>query len=159
MRRDDLTPQFLKQELISLPTTLSVHRRYMREPMQWVKQRSPLLQRSDYHQMIMGDALPIIIDAIPRRPSDFCISPHPQQRAKLVRRATEYMEANIHERFTLKDLYTALGVSWRTLFYSFESIFGVTPMEYLKVQRLQGARRALQAANPETASVVAIAHQ
>lgn len=159
MRRDDLTPQFFKQELVYLPTTLSVYRRYMQDLMQLVKQRSPLLQRPDYRQLIVGDALPLLIDAIPRRQSGFRISPDPQQRAKLVRRAIEYMEAHIHERLTLKDLYTALGISRRTLFYSFESIFGVTPMEYLKVQRLQGARRTLKAADPETASVVAIAHQ
>jgi hypothetical protein len=48
MRRDDLTSQFFRQELISLPTTLSVYRRYMQELMQLVKHRSPLLQRPDY---------------------------------------------------------------------------------------------------------------
>ena len=159
MRRDDLDARFLKQELIHLPTTLSVYRSYMQELMQLVKQRSPLLKRLDYRQLIVGDVLPLLIDAIPRRKPDFRIPPHPRRRAKLVRRATEYIEAHIHEPLTLKDLYTALGVSRRTLFYSFEGVFGVSPMEYLKVQRLQGARRSLKQAAPDTASVLAIAHQ
>lgn len=159
MRRDDLTPQFFKQELISLPTTLSVYRRYMQDLMRLVKQRSPLLQRPDYRQLIIGDALPLLIDAIPRRAPDFCLAPHPQQQAKLVRRSMEYIEANIHSPLTLKDLYTELGVSRRTLFYSFERVFGVTPMEYIKVQRLQGVHRALKAAVPNLTSIVAIAHQ
>jgi AraC family ethanolamine operon transcriptional activator len=159
MRRDDLTPQFFQQELISLPTTLAVYRRYMQDLMQLVKQRSPLLQRPDYRQLIIGDILPLLIDAIPRRAPDFCLTPHPQQQAKLVRRATEYIEANIHAPLTLKDLYTELGVSRRTLFYSFEHVFGVTPMEYIKVQRLQGVHRALKASDPNLTSIVAIAHQ
>jgi AraC family ethanolamine operon transcriptional activator len=159
MRRDDLDARFLKQELIHLPITLSVYHGYMQELMQLVKQQSPLLQRTDYRQMIIGDVLPLLIDAIPRREPNFYLRPHPRQQAKLVRRATEYMEAHIHEKLTLKDLYTTLGVSRRTLFYSFENVFGVTPMEYVKVQRLQGTRRSLKAADPKTASVVAIAHQ
>lgn len=159
MQRDDLDAQFLKQELVHLPTTLSVYCRYMRDLMQFVKQRSPLLKRPDYQMMILGDVLPLLIDAIPKRDSTFWVPPHPRQRAKLVRRATDYIEAHIHTPLTLKDLYTALGVSRRTLFYSFESVFGVTPMEYVKVQRLQGARRSLKAADPQTTSVATIAYQ
>jgi AraC family ethanolamine operon transcriptional activator len=159
MQRDDLNSQFLKQELIYLPTTLLLYRRYMQELLQLVKQRSPLLQRPDYCQLIVGDVLPLLIDGIPQRKPDFRISPHPRQQAKLVGRATEYIEAHIHTPLTLKDLYTALEVSRRTLFYSFESVFGVTPMEYIKTQRLQGARRMLKQADPTTTSIVAVAHQ
>jgi AraC family ethanolamine operon transcriptional activator len=159
MRRDDLDDRFLKQDVIHLPTTLSVYRGYMQELMQLIEQQSPLLQRPDYHQMIFGDVFPLLIDAIPRREPKFRLSPHPRHQAQLVRRAREYIAAHIHEPLTLKDLYAALGVSRRTLFYSFESVFGVTPMEYIKVQRLQGARRMLKQANPTTASVAAVAHQ
>ena len=159
MRRDDLDAQFLKQELVHLPTTLSVYRRYMQDLRQLVKQQSPLLDRPDYQTMILGDVLPLLIDAIPKRDSTFWVSTHPHQRAQLVRQATEYIETHIHTPLTLKDLYTALGVSRRTLFYSFESVFGVTPMEYVKVQRLQGVRRSLQAADTQTDTVVGIAHQ
>ena len=35
----------------------------------------------------------------------------------------------------------------------------MTPMEYLKAQRLQGVRRSFKQANPETLKVSAIAHQ
>jgi AraC family ethanolamine operon transcriptional activator len=107
----------------------------------------------------LGDILPLLIDAIPRRAPNFCLTPHPQQQARLVRRATDYIEAHIHAPLTLKDLYTELGVSRRTLFYSFERVFGVTPMEYIKVQRLQGVHRALKAADPNLTSIVAIAHR
>ncbi|MBE9176064.1 hypothetical protein IQ225_13485, partial [Synechocystis salina LEGE 06155] len=63
MRRDDLDDHFLKQDLIHLPRTLSVYRSYMQELMQLVKRRSPLLERPDYHQMIIGDVVPLLVDA------------------------------------------------------------------------------------------------
>lgn len=160
MRRDDLDDRFLKQDLIYLPTTLSVYRGYMQELMQLVKQRSSLLKRPDYHQMIIGDVVPLLIDAIPRRKPQFRIPPHPRQQAQLARRARDYIVAHIHQPLTLKELYTALGVSRRTLFYSFETVFGMTPMEYIKLQRLQGARQSLQAADQaKTTRVAPIAHR
>jgi AraC family ethanolamine operon transcriptional activator len=38
-------------------------------------------------------------------------------------------------------------------------MFGISPMEYLKIQRLQRVRCSLKAADPETTSVTAIAQQ
>jgi AraC family ethanolamine operon transcriptional activator len=159
MRRDDLDARFFHREFIHLPTTLSTYRNYMQEILHLVKQRSPLLERPDYRRLIIGDLIPLLIDAIPKQKPNYQFLPHPSQRAKLVCRAQDYIQAHIHDPITLKDIYTVLGVSRRTLFYSFESIFGVTPINYIKSQRLQGARRALKQADPNTASIYAISHQ
>jgi AraC family ethanolamine operon transcriptional activator len=159
MRRDDLDARFLRREFIYLPTTLLSYGHYMQELLHLVKQRSPLLYRSDYRRLIIGDLLPLLIDAIPRQKHDYQLPPSPIQRSKLVYRARDYIQAHIHQPLTLKELYTLLGVSRRTLFYSFESIFGMTPMEYIKAQRLQGARRSLQQADPKATSIAGIAHQ
>jgi AraC family ethanolamine operon transcriptional activator len=158
MRRDDLDARFFKREFIHLPRMLSTYRSYMQQLFHLVKQRSPLLKRSDYGRLIIGDLLPLLIDVIPRRKPHYQLPPHPAQRTKLVHRARDYIHAHIHEPLTLKDIYTALGVSRRTLFYSFESIFMVTPMEYIKAQRLQGARRSLKQADPKTTSIASIAY-
>jgi len=158
MRRDDLDAQFFQREFIYLPTTLSIYRSYMQELLHLVKQRSPLLKRSDYCQLIIGDLLPLLIDAIPRQKHDYQLPPLPTQRSKLVYRARDYIHAHIHQPLTLKELYTVLGVSRRTLFYNFESIFGVTPMEYIKAQRLQGARRSLKQADPKATNIASIAY-
>lgn len=159
MRRDDLDARFFQRELIYLPTTLSTYRSYMRELLHLVKGRSPLLKKSNYCRLIIGDLLPLLIDAIPRRKTHYQLSPHPAQRSKLVHRARDYIHAHIHQPLTLKDIYTALGISRRTLFYSFESIFMMTPMEYIKAQRLQGARRALKQADPKTTTIASIAYE
>lgn len=159
MQRDDIDDRFFKQDLIHLPMTLGPYRSYLQELMQLIKQRSPLLQDPDFCQLISGDVLPLLIDAIPRQSPQNCLLPHPRQRVQLMCRARDYIAAHIHEPLTLKDLYTALGVSRRTLFYSFENVFGLTPMEYIKGQRLQGLHRSLLAADPTTTTVTTIARQ
>jgi AraC family ethanolamine operon transcriptional activator len=159
MRRDDLDARFFTREFIYLPTTLTTYRSYMQELLHLIKQRSPLLQKADYCRLIIEDLLPLLIDTIPRQKHDYQLPPHSVQRSKLIHRARDYIQAHIHQPLTLKKLYTVLGVSRRTLFYSFESIFGVTPMEYIKAQRLQGARRALKQANPKATSIATIARE
>lgn len=159
MQRDDIDDRFFKQDMIQLPTTLARYRSYMQELIQLIKQRSPLLQDPDFCQLIADDVLPLLIDAIPRQAPPYSLRPAPRQATQLVRRARDYIAGHIHEPLTLKDLYTALGVSRRTLFYSFENVFGLTPMEYIKVQRLQGLHQSLLAAEPTTTKVTTLARK
>ena len=159
MRRDDINHRFLRGDVAYLPTTLTVYQGYLRELFTLLKERSPFLQSPEYRQMIIGDLLPLLIDAIPRQKSKFLHPPAPSHRTKLICRAREYIQANLHRPLTLKDIYTELGISRRTLYYGFENIFGMTPMEYLRAQRLQGVWRSLKQADPRTDQVTAIAHQ
>ncbi len=45
------------------------------------------------------------------------------------------------------------------MFTRFQEVFGTSPMEYLKAQRLLSVRRSLKAADPKTTSVVEIARK
>lgn len=162
MRREDLLENnFLLRDFINLEKTISEYRNYVKELLYLIKNQSSLFQRSDYRQIILGDLLPILIDTIPRQKSYFvpgsCL-PQPS-KSKLIRQATDFIHANLNKPLTLKDIYTHLGVSRRTLFYTFENIFGSTPMTYIKAQRLQGARRSLKQADPKFTNITSIAHQ
>jgi AraC-like DNA-binding protein len=61
-----------------------------------------------------------------------------------VRRAIEYLHANVAEPVTLGDLVRECGVAGRTLLKHFEDFKGVSPMRYLRNLRLLRAREALQ---------------
>jgi transcriptional regulator GlxA family with amidase domain len=63
------------------------------------------------------------------------------------------------ERIHLRDLSTAAGVSTRTLGYLFLRIYGITPMAFVKRERLKKAHRLLQQADPSTATVAGIARE
>jgi AraC-like DNA-binding protein len=58
----------------------------------------------------------------------------------------------------LKDIYEAVSVSRRSLIYGFKDIFGIGPMSYLKIQRLNGVRRAFFLADPKINRVKKIAY-
>ena len=65
-------------------------------------------------------------------------------REKLVRTALELMWSSIEEPRTLRDICKAAKCSVRTLIYVFNATFGMSPMRYFKIQRLNFAHRRLQ---------------
>jgi AraC-like DNA-binding protein len=67
-------------------------------------------------------------------------------RAMLVRTALELMWSSIEEPPTLRDICAAARCSVRTLIYVFNATFGMSPMRYFKIQRLNVAHRRLQGA-------------
>jgi AraC-like DNA-binding protein len=68
-------------------------------------------------------------------------------REKLVRTALELMWSSIEEPRTLREICTAAKCSVRTLIYVFNATFGMSPMRYFKIQRLNFAHRRLQRAD------------
>lgn len=67
-------------------------------------------------------------------------------RSMLVRKALELMWSSIEEPPTLRDICLAAKCSVRTLIYVFNATFGMSPMRYFKIQRLNVAHRRLQSA-------------
>ena len=74
-----------------------------------------------------------------------------------LRRAVAYIEANAHAPIRLSDVAAAAGTSVRALQFAFRRHYDTTPTGYLRQARLERARRDLQAADPHTSSVAAIA--
>lgn len=83
----------------------------------------------------------------------------PISRQHLVNRARSYLQAHAQEPVTIADLCRALGVSRRTLQYSFQDVLDINPVRYLKAIRLNGARRDLQTLDASQTSVSDIATQ
>jgi AraC family ethanolamine operon transcriptional activator len=78
-------------------------------------------------------------------------------RHSIVRRAQDHMRAHAEDPLTVEDICLALGVSRRTLQYSFQEILQVKPAAYLRALRLNGVRRALKSADPARDAVQDIA--
>ncbi|MBE0591350.1 MAG: helix-turn-helix domain-containing protein [Gemmatimonadales bacterium] len=70
----------------------------------------------------------------------------PTRSHTIVSRAQEYMRVHVEEPVTVEDLCRELGVSRRTLQYSFREVLRVNPVGYLRALRLNGVRRSLKAA-------------
>jgi AraC family ethanolamine operon transcriptional activator len=96
--------------------------------------------------------------ALLARPKHDRIACEPHNRARLVRRAEDYMQANRAEPLSVLELCRELGVSERTLHYAFQEVRGTSPMAYFRALRLNAVRQELRAA-ADTATVHEIAQR
>ncbi len=74
-----------------------------------------------------------------------------------VKRATEFMMANLNQQLSTEDLVTVTGVSQRTLQTGFKKCFGVGPIGYLRRERLKQVHAELSAASPAETCVGSVA--
>jgi AraC-like DNA-binding protein len=66
-----------------------------------------------------------------------------------VKRAVEYMHANLDAAIGLPEIVAASGVPGRTLIQHFRDFKGTSPMRYLRSARYEKVREALSRAEPE----------
>lgn len=81
-----------------------------------------------------------------------------QHRKAVVKIVRDFIQENISENITIGQLCEIANVSRRTLQYSFETILGITPLQFLRISRLNGVRRTLHS-NTENLSISDIASQ
>ena len=103
---------------------------------------------------------------LPRRLLSAISTSHPSFTPEMTRkrelallRAEDYIKRNATEDITVRDICSVAQVSQRTLEYAFVERFGLTPKAFLTFYRLNGARRALRAADFEKAKVADIANR
>lgn len=77
------------------------------------------------------------------------------RRQRIVMKAREFLLAHRDQSITVPDLCEQLHVSRRTLQYCFEDVLGMTPLHYLRILRLNGARRDLRSKPERTIRDVA----
>jgi transcriptional regulator GlxA family with amidase domain len=73
-----------------------------------------------------------------------------------VRRAIDYIDANLDEPIGFTDITAAAGIPGRTLSQHFRRFRDTTPMHYLRDARLDKVHEALRRAEPEE-SIISIA--
>lgn len=66
------------------------------------------------------------------------------RRQRMVAKARDHVLAHRDQAVTVPELCERLHVSRRTLQYCFEDVLGISPMQYLRLIRLNGARRHLR---------------
>lgn len=74
-------------------------------------------------------------------------------RQEIIQRSTKLLEARHGEHVSVEELAVAAGVSQRTLRTAFNDYFGVGPLHYLQLRKLNQVHRALMAADPEASLV------
>ena len=78
-------------------------------------------------------------------------SPRPTRRPDLVKRARDFMIANLDMTLTADEIAQALGVSRRVLTYAFQSNLGIGPYQYFLSEKLHAVRRKLKTSDASVA--------
>jgi AraC family transcriptional regulator, ethanolamine operon transcriptional activator len=93
--------------------------------------------------------------ALLARPNHDRTACQPPNRARLVRRAEDYMQAKLGEPVSVLDLCRELDISERTLHHVFQEVRGLSPMAYFKAVRLNEVRQELKTAADTTVHEIA----
>lgn len=94
---------------------------------------------------------------MPHNYSDEFCRPVTSAAPYYVRRAEEYIRANLRDSIEIEDLVAVSGVSSRSLYYGFRRWRGTTPMSYLRNLRLNLAHEELKYARDAGVHVTRVA--
>lgn len=108
----------------------------------------------DWRQPVLLNALLALLDT---GAIDSAVSSSFQRRQRIVAKAREHVLAHHDQAITVPQLCEQLFVSRRTLQYCFEDVLGMSPMLYLRLIRLNGARRHLRQAPAKSLTVQDVA--
>ncbi|MEB3161335.1 MAG: helix-turn-helix domain-containing protein [Synechocystis sp.] len=77
--------------------------------------------------------------------------------SKILTMAETYISANLETSLTVEAIAAGVGVSPSTLFKTFKHQLDITPMQFVKRQKLEAARECLIKACPKTITVTEVA--
>jgi AraC-like DNA-binding protein len=123
------------------------------------RERESLISHPLYAENFWRAVIRGVLLAAPHRWQDELHSPVPAVRPRAIRRAIDAIEAEPQHPYTVHDLARIAGVSVRSLQDGFRAHVGMTPMAYLRRRRLGHCHAVLQAADPRTATVAAVANR
>jgi AraC family ethanolamine operon transcriptional activator len=78
-------------------------------------------------------------------------------RQKVIQRANDYILSNLHRIVSVTELCQAADCSERTLQYAFQERYGLSPKEYMIIQRLNAVRTAIKQAKPASRKLTEMA--
>jgi AraC family ethanolamine operon transcriptional activator len=139
------------------PATINNYQSWLRKTLLLLEQQPTLLQLPDIRRMLSGQIFQLVINMLCST-QDFQqpLMPH-SRRLTGVHRAIDFLKTHASHLPTMAELCTVAQLSERSLEYGFKEQFGVTPVRYVKLVRLNGVRRDLSASDPKFTKVVDIA--
>ncbi|MFN9400442.1 MAG: hypothetical protein ACK57T_11870, partial [Dolichospermum sp.] len=120
------------------PASLRPIRAFYQEMVHIFNTQPALLMESQMQSLIMEDFLPLLINTFGRNAQKKQRILKPFRRYSLVKKAEEISKSYKDKPLTLQKLCNELGTSSTALCSGFEEVFGISPMAYIKIQRLNG---------------------
>lgn len=125
------------------PATLAALREWLQGTLQLLRAQPERLADPLAREALRRALLSNLLALLPLAPHEHHAVP-PQPQWALVSRAQAHVRADPETPHTVADLCVALGVSRRTLQAAFQKVLGLSPVAWLRTQRLAGAHRSLR---------------
>ncbi|NEQ67207.1 MAG: helix-turn-helix domain-containing protein [Symploca sp. SIO2D2] len=159
LQRHDLDDNFRSKNHVNLlPTGMKEIKDYLKQLIWLAVNKPTFLNKPHIAKLVADDFLPLLISNIPTKLNSQCFL-KPSRRVKLIAQAEQKMLTNLEKPLTLKQLAQDLESSVPALSNGFKDLFGISPMRYLKVQRLNAVRQHLKAREPESCTIAVLAGQ
>ena len=159
LQRHDLDDNFRSKNHVNLlPNGMKEIKDYLKQLIWLAVHKATWFQNDRMEKLITDDFLPLLISSIPIKLNSQSFL-KASRRAKLIARAEKEMLAHLNKPLTLKQLAQNLGSSSCALSFGFKDLFGVSPMRYLKIRRLNAVRQHLKASEPENCTIAILASE
>ncbi|MEB3340845.1 AraC family transcriptional regulator [Okeania sp.] len=159
LQRHDLDDNFRSKNHVNLPLTAMKEIKDYLKPLIWLAVHQPTwFQNPHIEKLVADDFVPLLISKIPIKLNSKSFL-KPSRRAKLIAKAEKEMLAHLDKPLTLKQLAENLESSSCALSFGFKDLFGVSPMRYLKIRRLNAVRQHLKVREPENCTIVFLANE
>ncbi len=156
----NLTLKVMQNNALSLhPASLRPLRAFYEEITHVFNTQTSLLMQLQMQSLIMEDFLPLLINTFGKGIQKKERILKPFRRYSLVKKAEEISKSYRDKPLTLQKLCQELQTSRTALSSGFEEVFGISPMAYIKIQRLNGVRRALMNTDPNIRTVMDVAQE
>jgi AraC family ethanolamine operon transcriptional activator len=156
----NLTVKVMQNNALRLhPTSLRPLRAFYEEITHVFNTQTSLLMQLQMQSLIMEDFLPLLINTFGKGIQKKERILKPFRRYSLVKKAEEISKSYRDKPLTLQKLCQELQTSRTALSYGFEEVFGISPMAYIKIQRLNGVRRALMNTDPNIKTLMDVAQE
>lgn len=107
----------------------------------WIKYHPEVFNHHKVVSLLCAQLVQLISEQLPH--SDASSLPSPPKRILAAKRAIDYLQAHACELPDIATLCQVTGVSERSLQSGFAQYLGVTPVQYIRLIRLNAARREL----------------
>ncbi|MEG9437301.1 helix-turn-helix domain-containing protein [Edaphobacter sp. HDX4] len=118
-------------------------RHLIRKVLQEIASRPAVLDSANAREAIESNLVEAVAELCVTPERALCVTRREVQSSLIVRNVRQYVLDHSNRVIAVPELCKAFDVSRRTLQYAFEQVLGISPNAYLRILRLNGARRDL----------------
>lgn len=148
---------FISQSCQAQPNIMANYKHQLTTMISLLSEQAALLNNSDIRRQFSAQIFQLVIKLLNSTQHEQQKLMPQTKRLAGVRRVVDYLKVHASYLPTIPELCTVAQLSERSLEYGFKEQFGVTPIRYLKLVRLNGSKRDLVVAHPKMTKVVDIA--